>query len=186
MPKQKWLELFRQAAAATENSLAGEKGLDGKPLVKKENGVVVYDGKKGEFIWAENVEPEYRWFDGKVRYTLLGEKIDPDGVVELNKIVGGPDDPDARIWPFKIMRGIQPYDSGNDILVVEHLFGKDDDAYWKSFDWGKAIAAGMAEAKRIGQTDVTYSGEYAFTETEMAWPLAHMVAPADEALGCGD
>ncbi|MGB5736476.1 MAG: tetrathionate reductase family octaheme c-type cytochrome [Thiohalocapsa sp.] len=167
-------------------SKAGQKGPDGKPLVKKENGVVVYDGKKGEFIWAENVEPEYRWFDGKVRYTLLGEKIDPDGVVELNKIVGGPDDPDARIWPFKIMRGIQPYDSGNDILVVEHLFGKDDAAYWKSFDWGKSIASGMAEAKRVGQTDVAYSGEYAFTETEMAWPLAHMVAPADEALGCGD
>ncbi len=167
-------------------SKAGQLGPDGKPQVKKENGVVVYDSKKGEFVWAENVVPEYRWFDGKVRYTLLDEKIDPEGVVELNKIVGGPDDPNARIWPFKVMRGVQPYDSGNDVLVVEHLFGKDDAAYWKGFDWGNAIAAGMAEAKRVGQTDIDYSGEYAFAETEMSWPLAHMVAPAEDALACGD
>jgi octaheme c-type cytochrome (tetrathionate reductase family) len=167
-------------------SKAGQLGPDGKPLVRKEGGVVVYDGKKGEFTWDQNIRPEYRWFDGTVRYTLLGEPIDPDGVVELNKIVGGPDDPAARIWPFKVMRGIQPYDSGNDVLVVEHLFGKDEAAYWKSFDWAKAIAAGMTEAKRLGQTDVDYSGEYDFTRTEMVWPLTHMVAPADEALACGD
>jgi hypothetical protein len=82
------------------------------------------------------------------------------------------------------MTGRQPYDKGNDFLVVTHLFGKDDAAFWKSFDWDKAVAAGMEEAKKIGQTTADYSGEYGFTETRMYWPITHMVAPADEALGC--
>jgi hypothetical protein len=84
------------------------------------------------------------------------------------------------------MRARQPYDKGNDILVVSHLFGKDDAAYWKTFDWGKAVKAGMEEAKRVGQTTADYSGEYGFADTLMYWPITHMVAPADQALGCAD
>jgi octaheme c-type cytochrome (tetrathionate reductase family) len=163
---------------------AGKLDDKGKPIVEKKDGVVVYHGKKGTFEWGENVEPEYHWFDGTVRYTLLGEAIDPTGKVELNQLEGGPEDANARIWPFKVMAGRQPYDKGNDFLVVTHLFGKDDAAFWKSFDWDKAVAAGMEEAKKVGQTTADYSGEYGFTETLMYWPITHMVAPADEALGC--
>ncbi len=168
-------------------STAGQLGPDGKPVVKKDDqGHVVYDGMKGTFEWGENLVPEYYWFDGNVRYTLLGEKIDPGARTKLNRIVGGYDDPKARIWPFKVMRGRQPYDKGNDILVVGHLFGKDDAAFWKSFSWDKAVKAGMEEAKRVGQTTADYSGEYGFADTLMYWPITHMVAPADQALGCGD
>lgn len=31
-----------------------------------------------------------------------------------------------------------------------------------------------------------YSGEYGFIETTMHWPLSHMVAPKEEALGCNE
>lgn len=166
-------------------STAGQLNADGKPVIRKAGGLVTYHGKKGDFVWDENVVPEYRWFDGTVRYTLLGESLDPsNGPVELNTVTGSPDDPNSRIWPFKVMRGIQPYDSGHNQLVIEYLFGKDEAAFWKSFDWGKAIEVAMTEAKQVGQTHVDYSGEYGFTETEMYWPLAHMVAPADEALTC--
>lgn len=166
-------------------STAGKLGKDGKPLKKKDKrGNVIYNGMKGDFIWEENVTPEYFWFDGTVRYSLVGDKIDPRRVVDVNSIRGDYDDPNARIWPFKVMRGKQPYDTVNDTFLVGHLFGKDDAAYWKSFNWDKALRAGMAEAKAVGQTDVDYSGKYGFVETRMYWPITHMVPPKEMALGC--
>ncbi len=167
-------------------STAGRLDEKGKPIKEVKDGLVTYDGMKGSFEWAENVTPEYFWFDGSVRHTLLGDRIDSGETTELNQIAGGYADTKARIWPFKVMRGRQPYDKGNDILVVSHLFGKDGDAFWKSFDWDKALRAGMEEAKRVGQTTMDYSGEYGFTDTLMYWPITHMVAPADQALGCAD
>lgn len=164
---------------------AGRLNDKGKPIVEKdEKGNVTYHGKKGSFEWGENLVPDYYWFDGNVRYTLLDEQVDPSQSIELNRLAGGYDDPSARIWPFKVMRGHQPFDKGNNILVVSHLFGKDEAAFWKSFSWDKAVAAGMEEAKRIGQTTADYSGEYGFADTRMYWPITHMVAPADDALAC--
>jgi octaheme c-type cytochrome (tetrathionate reductase family) len=169
-------------------STAGQMGEDGKPLIKKnEAGEEVYNGMKGDFVWEKDVVPEYYWFDGTVRYSLVGDKIDAGAVpVEINSIQGGYADPNARIWPFKVMRGKQPYDTVNNTFLVSHLFGKDDAAYWKSYDWGKALRAGMEEAKAVGQTDVDYSGQFDFVETKMYWPIAHMVAPAEDALGCAE
>ncbi|MBF0218948.1 MAG: tetrathionate reductase family octaheme c-type cytochrome [Gammaproteobacteria bacterium] len=174
---------FARGGKATKTwwdwSTAGQKTPDGKPIVKKDaNGNVVYDTQKGDFEWAANVVPVYAWYAGETRFTQLDEKIDPSQVVALNTFSGSYDDPNARIWPFKVMRGKQPYDKGNSQLVVTHLFGKDDSAYWKSFDWGKSITAGMQE---VG---ADYSGEYDFVETTMHWPLTHMIAPADQALDC--
>lgn len=160
-------------------STAGELDDQGKPIVRKdENGVVIYDAKKGGFEWGENVEPSYAWFDGNMRYSLLGDSFGDTEVVQINTFGGGPDDPSSRIWPFKIMRGKQPYDAVNQSLVFTHLFGKDEAAYWKTFNWPDAITAGMQG------TGVEYSGEYDFIETTMYWPTTHMVPPASEALEC--
>ncbi len=161
-------------------SKAGQKN-DGKPIVKKdENGDVLYHTNKGLFEWERNVVPEYIWFNGKVKFTLLGDKIDGDGVVKINEFLGSPDDPGARIWPIKRFRGVQPYDAGNKTLAVPHLFGKDPAAYWKSYDWNKSLDAGM---KSVG---ASYSGELGFVESEMLWPITHMVAPKEKALKCDD
>ena len=160
-------------------STAGKKDENGKPFVKKDaDGYPLYDSTKGDFVWETNVEPEYYWFDGTIRYTLLGETIDDSGVVPINRIGGSSEDPKSRIWPFKVTRGRQPYDSQNKILAIPHLFGKDPDAYWKNFDWGRAIKAGLMSS---GQE---FSGEYGFVETESYWPITHMVAPKDKALDC--
>ncbi len=181
---------FARGGKATKTwwdwSAAGKKGTDGKPLVQKDAaGNVTYDGMKGEFLWGENLTPEYFWFDGQVRYSLLGDKIDAaNPPVEINRIQGAYGDPKARIWPFKVMRGRQPYDTENKTLLVSHLFGKDDDAYWKTYDWDKALRAGMQAAKAVGQTEGDYSGHYDFVETRMYWPLTHMVAPKEDALAC--
>jgi octaheme c-type cytochrome (tetrathionate reductase family) len=160
-------------------STAGRTKPDNTPIsIADANGHEIYNSKKGDFRWEDNVVPTYVWFNGIVDYTLPGDRIDPQGVVAINRFRGGPDDPQARIWPVKVMRGKQPYDAVNMTLAVPHTVG--EDGYWKTFDWATALAKGMAAA---GQP---FSGEFAFVETQMLWPINHMVAPKEDALGCAD
>ena len=163
-------------------STAGKLTPEGKPIVKKdESGHVVYHGKKGDFTYAANVPPEYVWFNGKVRYTLLDDKLDVNAeFTPINHYEGSPDDGKSRIWPVKVFRGMQPYDPVNKTLVIPHTAGKDATAYWANFDWKKAIESGMAFADR------PFSGEVDFIRTQMMWPITHMVAPAENALSCED
>jgi octaheme c-type cytochrome (tetrathionate reductase family) len=162
-------------------SKAGELTSEGKPVVRKdENGRVIYDGQKGEFTYGEFVIPEYVWFNGQVEYTLAGETFDPTNVVRINQFLGDRTEEEARIWPVKRFRAVQPYDSVNNTLVVPHLFGSDDSAFWGNYDWNKAITFGMEYA------GLEYSGEYGFIESEFDWPITHMVAPATAALVCQD
>ncbi len=160
-------------------STAGKLDKDGKPFkVKDSAGNVAYDSKKGDFKYESNVIPEYIWFNGKVNYTLRETKLDPTQVVKLNSFEGSPTDGKSKIWPIKVMRGKQPYDVVNNQLLVFHLSGDKDAAFWTNFNWDKAIEFGMRE---IG---AEYSGKYAFVATEMSWPITHMVAPKEGALTC--
>lgn len=162
-------------------STAGKKTQDGKEIKTKDaRGYLTYVTKKGSFDWGENLVPEYAWYSGNIRYKKLDEKIDPTGVVAINTFEGSYGDPNARIWPFKVMRGKQVYDKGNNTLVLSHLFGKDPDAFWRSYDWNRAIQSAM---QSVG---AEYSGDYGFIETTYHWPLAHMVAPKEKALQCND
>ncbi|MCG5512334.1 tetrathionate reductase family octaheme c-type cytochrome [Ectothiorhodospira shaposhnikovii] len=165
-------------------SVAGRRDEQGRPVVEMEDGLVVYDGMKGAFQWEENLVPEYRWFDGNMHYTLLGDPIDPSAPVPVNRPLGEPGQPGARIWPFKIMAGRQPYDTHYNTLLVAHLFGRDENAFWRGYDWDAALASGMATARRTGQTEAGFSGEYGFVDTRMYWPVNHMVAPREDALSC--
>ncbi len=149
---------------------------NGKPIkVHDKRGLEIYSGMKGDFRWGEHVTPEYRWFDGTVKYTLFGDKVDAGRIVPINEYGGAPGDPNSRIWPFKVMRGKQAYDVELNTLAAVHTFGKDDSAYWRKYDWNKAIEAGM---KAVG---AEFSGQLGFVETEMAWPITHMVAPKEDA-----
>ncbi|MBT3314391.1 MAG: tetrathionate reductase family octaheme c-type cytochrome [Anaerolineae bacterium] len=160
-------------------STAGRLGADGKSITEHdEKGWDTYISKKGDFIWEENVQPEYYWFDGNIDYQNMKPFEAGTEVLQVNQIHGSPDDPGSRIWPFKVMRGKQPYDTVNRTLVTPHVYGADDTSYWKNFDWEKAIATGMEYSSH------DYSGEYGFIETEMYWPISHMVAPAEDALHC--
>jgi octaheme c-type cytochrome (tetrathionate reductase family) len=163
-------------------STAGQKGPDGKLMQKKNaKGRVIYDSKEGDFTVGENVMPEYVWFNGKIRYTLLGDKVDKaDGIVQINRFEGSPNDGKSVIWPVKVFRGVQPYDPVNKTLVIPHTTGTDEASYWKNFNWEKAITAGMAS---VG---APFSGKVDFIRTEMTWPLNHMVAPKENALACNE
>jgi octaheme c-type cytochrome (tetrathionate reductase family) len=161
-------------------SAGGRMGPDGKPIEEYDDkGRKIYDSKKGAFVLGENVIPEYVWFNGEVKYTLLGDKIVKGaGYTPINQFGGSPTDGKSRIWPVKVFRGVQPYDPVNQTLVVPHVYGTDPDAYGVSFNWEKAVAAGM------GNAGAPFSGKVDFIKTQMLWPLNHMVAPRAGTLTC--
>lgn len=162
-------------------STAGEKGPDGKnKIVKDADGNPVYDTQKGTFTWQADVIPEYRWSNGGTTFVTLDTPVSPAERVTINRLHGSESDARSRIVPVKRFTGRQPYDAGQQRLVVPHLYGTDADAYWKSFDWARAVAAGQAYVGR------TFVGPVGFVETEMFWIQNHMVAPKEKALRCTD
>ncbi|WP_320007593.1 tetrathionate reductase family octaheme c-type cytochrome [Maridesulfovibrio sp.] len=159
-------------------SKAGKKK-DGKPY--EENGPwgkPIYMTKKGEMVWEKNVVPEYYWFNGTIDTITAQTTIDPTKPVRVSRPVGSIEDKNSRIMPFKVHRGKTPYDKVNKNIVIPHLFGKDNDAYWKGYNWENAVAAGMK------YSGLPFSGEVGFVETEYVYPTTHMVAPKENAVAC--
>ncbi|MBK9470986.1 MAG: tetrathionate reductase family octaheme c-type cytochrome [bacterium] len=141
-------------------------------------GMPTFDNKKGSFRWEKNVVPSYSWYDGVSAQYLVGDKMDPKSITHLNRPQGSRLDPRAKIYPFKVMRGKQPYDKQQNVILVPKLYGPT--GFWKTNDWNAAFKEGMASV------NLTYSGEYAFAETESWWKVNHMVAPKEAALKCKD
>lgn len=136
---------------------------------------------KGEFTYEQEVRPEYAWFKGEVDRYLLGDPIATEGPTHLNAPRGSITDGDARIWPMKVHRAIQPFDAVYRRLIVPVTAGTEQEpGFWKEFDWQRAAALGARH------TGLPFSGRLGFTRTEMIWPLSHMVAPARDALRCTD
>jgi octaheme c-type cytochrome (tetrathionate reductase family) len=155
---------------------------DGKPYQEVDkSGELTYLSTKGRFIWKKNVVPDYVWFNGTADHYLLSDTIHSVPVA-LNKLNGSYDDRQSKIIPVKVHRGDQIYDRQTKMLIQPKLFGvaKGDSAYWQDFDWNMAAEAGM---KRIG---LPYSGDYGFIETEMYWPINHMVSTKEQSVGCGE
>lgn len=162
-------------------STAGRLDENGQRIQEKNSaGRVIYDSNKGDFTYGRYVKPEYVWFNGNIEYTLFGDPVDVDRVLEINRFLGGPDDGASRIWPVKTFRGKQPVDLGLKTLAVAHTAGDDAAAYWGNFDWDKSLTVGM---RAVG---AEYSGELGFVSTTMRWPITHMVAPKEDALRCKD
>ena len=138
----------------------------------------VYLKKKGRFTFASNAIPEYYWFNGSGERYLQGQKIDPEKINGINRPLGNIDDPQAKIWPFKVHRGIQIYDRKYRYLLVPKTYGQG--GYWTEFDWDLAARLGSQA------TGLAYSGEYGFVRTEMFWVLTHMVSTLDKVLQCTD
>ena len=133
---------------------------------------------KGSFVYEGDFVPEYHWYAGiKDRY-LFGDEIDPNQPTVMNPPDGDINDPDAKIWPFKVHVAKQPYDTVNNYLLQPKTVG--EGGFWTDFDWDQALRLG---SEVVG---LDYSGEYDFAETEMYWPITHMVAPVEEVLQCND
>lgn len=138
-----------------------------------------YKSIKGDFVFGENLQPHYAWFDGQMNYLTIEDRFDASqDAVPMNGFTGSAANPASRIWPFKRMETIQPYDKGNKTFVYMHLWGNDENAFWGNYDFGRAIRAGM----ELG--GMPYSGEYDFINTWSFWPITHMVAPKEGAVQC--
>ena len=133
---------------------------------------------KGLFTWAKKVKPEYYWYNKTSARYITGDKIDPSIPTRITGPFGEHDDPEAKIWPFKVHRGKQPYDTVNGYFLVPNVHG--NEGFWTAFDWPKALELGS----RV--TGLPYSGSHDFAPTEMYFPLSHMVVTPDKALSCRD
>jgi octaheme c-type cytochrome (tetrathionate reductase family) len=156
---------------------------NGQPYEQKDaQGTDVYMSIKGSFVWAKDVKPDYIWFNGTASHYLLGDQVDPAVPVKMNELYGSYSDPDAKIYPVKIHRAKQIYDTENRYLIQPKLVSTQpgDGAYWKEFNWQRAAEEGM---KQVG---LPYSGKYGFIQTEMYWPVNHMVAPREQAVQCAE
>jgi octaheme c-type cytochrome (tetrathionate reductase family) len=157
---------------------------NGEPYVEVDSmGNHAYMSIKGSFMWAKNVKPDYIFFNGTANHYLLGDKIeDTTKIVVLNPLNGSYDDPDSKIIPVKIHRAKQIFDPVNRMLIQPKLFAtqKGEGAYWKDFDWNLASEKGMQE---VG---LPYSGKYSFINTEMYWPVNHMVSTKDKTVACNE
>ena len=78
---------------------------------------------KGSFIYKKGLTPEYYWFNGLADHYLLGDKIDPATSTKLNPPQGDIHDPTAKIWPFKVHRAEQIYDTEYKYLIQPKTYG---------------------------------------------------------------
>ncbi len=135
--------------------------------------------KKESLSGAKTWLPHYEWFNGSIKGTTAKDTIDPATPVRLTWPIGNMEDPDSRIFPFKVHTGKTPYDKVNKTMVIPRLFGpKGSGAYWSDFDWARAIELGQA------YNNLPYSGEFDFVDTEYVFPITHMVAPKEQTLHC--
>jgi octaheme c-type cytochrome (tetrathionate reductase family) len=141
-----------------------------------EFGNETYDKTNSELTWAKNIKPEYYWNNGSTNYYELGEKIENNKLLDLNKPAGKISDPNSKISPYKVVKVKQPYDPVNKSLVIPKLYGQD--AYQKTFDWISSSEKGMK------YLNLEFSGSVDFIETKMYWSINHMVMSSDNALKC--
>jgi octaheme c-type cytochrome (tetrathionate reductase family) len=171
-------------------STAGRLDEDGNAMHESDaDGNHNYLSIKGTFVYDTDVIPEYYWFNGLADHQLITDKIDTIPV-QMNSLNGAyrdkgenqQTDKPSKIWPVKVHRGKQIYDLVHNTLIQPKLSAeiKGDSAYWKDFDWETASLAGMKHV------EMPYSGKFGFVETEMYWPLNHMVSPKENSLSCKD
>lgn len=157
-------------------STAGDKT---REEVTDEFGKHTYVTKKGDMKYGMNLVPEYAWYlDGKNEAYIRGEKFDDSKPLVMAAPSATKADKGAMIFPFKVMRGKQIYDTKYKTLITAHLVS--EDGFWKTFDWNQAAEIGMKAA------GLPYSGKYGFAETVMYWRLNHQVSPKEDALKCLD
>ena len=174
--------IARANATKTEWYWSDAGDANREPVIDPETGKPDYDKMKGTFVWEKNVRPVLRYANGKWERKVIGVMDTYDAEpIQFAVPQGSYADPDAMIYPFKLMLGNQPVDANNNTILVPHLFpGKGGpNPYWKKYDWDLALQDGAA------YTGQPYSGTYKFASSEMLLSVNHEIAPAEMALGAG-
>ncbi|MCX6150608.1 MAG: tetrathionate reductase family octaheme c-type cytochrome [Ignavibacteriales bacterium] len=157
---------------------------DGNPYEEDDKeGNHTYLSIKGNFKWGKNLKPDYIWFNGTATHYLLGDSVANTSVpLVLNTLNGSYDDRDSKITPVKIHRAKQPFDPVTKMLIQPKLYAekKGEGALWKDFDWIRASEVGMKDV------NLPFSGKVAFIQTEMYWPVNHMVSSKEKSVTCNE
>lgn len=157
---------------------------DGEPYeVDDKDGNHTYLSIKGSFKWGKNLKPDYIWFNGTANHYLLGDTVaDISKPLVLNQLNGSYNDRDSRIIPVKIHRAKQPFDPVTKMLIQPKLFSDKvgEGALWKDFDWMRASQVGMKDV------NLPFSGKLTFINTEMYWPINHMVSSKEKSVQCNE
>jgi hypothetical protein len=140
-----------------------------------------FSDEKGKYVYNavfdSNVVPAYAWYDGTSRSQLPQQAVqrDQSGAVMMAVPQGGKDDPDSRLFAFKIHRGKLPVlDVKNWILPITV-----DELYLHG-DVDRAIKD--AAESLYGIEDARYS----WADTIRFMGIFHEVQPAEYSLGCLD
>ncbi len=137
----------------------------------------------------ETVEPVYTWYNGRRQVYLFPEAVEPEkgsplevkpvngvsaGVVYYVKPMGSRDDPNSKIYPFKLHRAVVPYSPSDKVLVPMKV--------GIAFVTGNAQAAALKGAEIAG---IKWDGRTYVTYVRYM-QVNHGVKPAEEALMCLD
>lgn len=180
--------------------------------------VTTYDYIKGDFTWQRNVMPAYAWNNGKSVHMTTMDRLDlaQKGLtnndadrIDMGSPLGSRADANAKIAPYKLMRGKQGVyiDGANSYVIAPNVFGPGSlwgvlqapgyaftdqaamDTTWSAAFSRGAIAAGQAAS---GTTLQKFNGTtgWDWRTTKLSMDLNHEVAPKAQALGangaCGD
>ena len=137
----------------------------------------VYEEERGKYeplmSRISNVIPTYAWWNGKDRVAYIyPEPVKGDKIVYFAP-VGSKDDPNSKIYPFKLHRAIVPFDEEKRIPIPIKV--------GVAFKTGNTTKAIMLGAKQSG---LNFTGTFIMMERYMS--IHHGVVPADDALKCED
>lgn len=140
-----------------------------------------YSDEKGKYAYQvtlqSDVTPVYNWFNGKSWIQKAGEPVRRNAQGEVTMVLpqGSVDDPEAKIFPFKLHQGVLPLLEDKQWLLpiaTEQVY----------YDGDVDSAVRHAAEYYYGITDVDYD----WTETIRYMGIFHGVVPKEEALSCGD
>ena len=126
--------------------------------------------------FEKDVTPVYTWWNGKGKLALLDQPVEVvDGKVKLYEPQGSIDDPESKIYAFKLHGATLPIDKETGLMIPIKV--------GMVFKAGKNEAAVKTGAKAaMGKEDVQID----WIETERYMALFHEVAPKEQALQCMD
>ncbi|MCB9651449.1 MAG: tetrathionate reductase family octaheme c-type cytochrome [Deltaproteobacteria bacterium] len=185
-------------------STSGNKtrGTDGVETTTLADGTVVtaYDAIKGDFIWEKEVKPQLGWHNGNAVHMVMtdtypaGAGTGPDNPVRIAYPLATIQDADAKIFPFKVMRGKQPGHLTGNYLIAPKLFGPT--GFWGLIPaaadytpeavrtlWTNSLTQGAVLAGQIASGETIADADWGWVETEMYLGINHEVGPKEMALG---
>ncbi|MCC6491302.1 MAG: hypothetical protein IT364_27680 [Candidatus Hydrogenedentes bacterium] len=126
----------------------------------------------------QNVRPEYRFWDGTSFVYTQGEQAAVDtstGYYTMSSPQGDILSDGAMIYPFKVHHAYQPIANDSDVFLPFKM-----GIYFTTANVDLAITTGAT------QSGMTLTSGYSYVETERFMGIFHEVAPAEDALRCGD